>query len=162
MVTKERIQNAIESKWRLEQCVTMLIVYAVVAMLTFLHMLLEGQHYSDWSETAVLVLVVLAIVMLPFILYPLWKYFWMIWEWGNYKAYEVMLDRPNTSWLYKGAIYYTVRFHDEFGNLVIMDTKPIFSGGMFARFHLDTFNNKTVTVYYDAKRERLLVGYLKG
>jgi len=161
MVTKERIRNSVECKWRREQCITVLIVYAVVSLFTFLRMLLEGQQDSDWYEDAVLVLAVFGAIMLPFALYPLWKYVWMIWEWDHYRAYEVVLDRPNTSWIYKGAIYYTVRFQDEYGNLIIMNTKPIFSGGMLSRFHLEDFNNQTVTVYYDAKRERLLVGYLK-
>ena len=162
MATKERIQNAIESKWRLEQSLAMLIVYAAVSLITFLRMLLEGQRYSDWFEVPGLVLGIFAVIMLPFILYPLWKYYWMLRDWEDYRAYDVKLDRPNTSWLYKGAIYYTVHFCDEHGNQVTMDTKPIFSGGLFSRYHLGDYNNKTVTVYYDAKRERMLVGQLKG
>ena len=163
MVTKERIQNAIESKWRLRQSITYLIVTVGAIGVCVLRVILDHSfQYGSIGETLLLICVIMAAVMVPFIVYPLWKYYWIIREWDAYEAYEVVLDRPNTSWLYKGAIYYTVRFQDRYGNLIAMDTKPIFSGGAFAWFPLDTYNNRTVTVYYDAKRERLLLGYLKA
>ena len=74
----------------------------------------------------------------------------------SYEKYEVILDKPNTSFNYRHSIYYTVSFTTKTGKKIIKDTAPIFSDwGNIASLH--DYNNKKVNIAYNEKNDTLIV-----
>ena len=57
----------------------------------------------------------------------------------NMQIYEVKLDNISTSYMYRGAVYYTVTINHK-----KVDTNPIFSSSFFSKHLLEDYNNKTV------------------
>ena len=72
-------------------------------------------------------------------------------------AYEVRLDHTGTSYWYRGAIYYTVTIETKAGYKVSADTKPLWSGGAFASFRLDDYNNKKIEIAYNQNTDEMMV-----
>ena len=68
-----------------------------------------------------------------------------------------MLDKPETSYFYRGAIYYTVSFTDKNGNSIVRDTHPLWSSGIFDPCQLADYNNKRVFVAYNENTDTLIV-----
>lgn len=98
-----------------------------------------------------------ALCFLPFVLFYLHRYMKLFKNLNDYEIYEVRLDRPGTSYWYRGAIYYTVTFETKAGEKVSKDTKPLWSGGVFASFHLDDYNNKKINVAYNESTDEMMV-----
>ena len=74
----------------------------------------------------------------------------------SYEKYEVILDKPNTSFNYRHSLYYTVSFTTKTGKKIIKDTAPIFSDwGNIASLH--DYNNKKVNIAYNEKNDTLIV-----
>lgn len=74
----------------------------------------------------------------------------------NFKQYEVVLDSPETSYWYRGAIYYNVRIKDD-NTSVLARTNACFSGMLFSKFTLEDYNNKKVVGLLDPESERFYV-----
>lgn len=74
----------------------------------------------------------------------------------NFKQYETVLDSPETSYWYRGAIYYNVRIKDD-NTSVLARTNACFSGMLFSKFTLEDYNNKNVVGLLDPESERFYV-----
>ena len=68
------------------------------------------------------------------------------------QIYEVKLDDISTSYLYRGATYYTVTIDNK-----KVDTNPIFSSSFLSKHSLQDYNNKTVIGLFDKTLNKFYV-----
>ena len=77
----------------------------------------------------------------------------------NYQKFasdEVVLDRVSTSYVYRGAIYYTVTVNCD-GASKNVDTNPYFSSHFASKFNCEDFNNKKVVGLYDEEKNKFYI-----
>ena len=79
-----------------------------------------------------------------FMLYSYRKMRYLLKNYENMQIFEVKLDNISTSYMYKGAVYYTVTINNS-----KVDTNPIFSSSFFSKHLLEDYNNKTVIGLFD-------------
>ena len=158
MVTKEQIKNSLEYKWRMRQCKTYLVIWGVMAAFALMGGAASFGKLGSVQGGLFVFLVVTAIyslVLLPLAIYPLVQ----IWLLGKRaercSVHTVKLDRPGTSHMYRGAVYYTVSFTDN-GEYFARDTKPLWSSSS-VEFPLDEYNNKEVKILYDREADQVFV-----
>ena len=158
MVTKEQIKNSLEYKWRMRQCKTYLVIWGVMAAFALMGGAASFGKLGSVQGGLFVFLVVTAIhslVLLPLAIYPLVQ----IWLLGKRaercSVHTVKLDRPGTSHMYRGAVYYTVSFTDN-GEYFVRDTKPLWSSSS-VEFPLDEYNNKEVKILYDREADQVFV-----
>lgn len=158
MVTKEQIKNSLEYKWRMRQCKTYLVIWGVMAAFALMGGAAGFGKLGSVQGGLFVFLVVTAIyslVLLPLAIYPLVQ----IWLLGKRaercSVHTVKLDRPGTSHMYRGAVYYTVSFTDN-GEYFVRDTKPLWSSSS-VEFPLDEYNNKEVKILYDREADQVFV-----
>ncbi|MBQ9120888.1 MAG: hypothetical protein IJY12_00830 [Clostridia bacterium] len=159
MVTKEQIKNSMDAKWRLGQIKTYSVILGGILVSLLCFALFSGILHGDLAlafEVTGIYALLFIIIFAPFPLYNLYRYRKLFHHPEEYHLYTAVLDRPNTSYFYRGAIYYTVTLHTPDGFTRQANTKPLFSGGALASFPLDKYNNQTVTVAYK-ENENLLV-----
>ena len=118
---------------------------------------LQHGDFALSFEITGIVMLVFALMFLPFVLFALYKYRSLFKNLNDYEIYEVCLDHPGTSYWYRGAIYYTVIIETKAGYRVSKDTKSLWSGGAFASFHLDDYNNKKIKVAYNQSADEMMV-----
>ena len=70
----------------------------------------------------------------------------------NMQIYEVKLDNISTSYMYRGAVYYTVTINNK-----KVDTNPIFSSSIFSKYSLNEYNNKTIIGLFDKTLNKFYV-----
>ena len=70
----------------------------------------------------------------------------------NMQIYEVKLDDISTSYMYKGAVYYTVTINNS-----KINTNPIFSSSFLSKYLLNEYNNKTVIGLFDESLNKFYV-----
>lgn len=160
MLTKEMVKDSMEAKWRKDQLKLYIVIPVIFLIFLAFFGLVAGLQYGDFGlsfEVTGIVILIFALVFLPFVLFALYKYVALFKNLNDYEVYEVCLDRPGTSYWYRGAIYYTVTFETKAGYKVSMDTKPLWSGGAFASFHLDDYNNKKIEIAYNESTEEMMV-----
>ena len=158
MVTKEQIKNSLEYKWRMRQCKTYLVIWGVMAAFALMGGAAGFGKLGSVQGGLFVFLVVTAIyslVLLPLAIYPLVQ----IWLLGKRaercSVHTVKLDRPGTSHMYRGAVYYTVSFTDN-GEYFVRDTNPLWSSSS-VEFPLDEYNNKEVKILYDREADQVFV-----
>ena len=158
MVTKEQIKNSLEYKWRMRQCKTYLVIWGVMAAFALMGGAASFGKLGSVQGGLFVFLVVTAIyslVLLPLAIYPLVQ----IWLLGKRaercSVHTVKLDRPGTSHMYRGAVYYTVSFTDN-GEYFVRDTKPLWSSSS-VEFPLEEYNNKEVKILYDREADQVFV-----
>lgn len=160
MITKEKIKNSLDAKWRKKQINVWLFVLGAYAFVFIFAALVATAKHGDFLlslQISGLCAAVSLPVFLPFLAYNLWKYFSLFCGLDEYNVYEVMLDKPETSFMYRGAIYYTVRFTDKNGNSIVKDTRPLWSSGVFEPCQLSDYNNQRVLVAYKQSTDTLVV-----
>lgn len=162
MLTKEEAKSVLECQWRLKQVRTYLFAWALAAVLTIPFALLKsvgtdpdylGLGLGVWVGMMCLY----GIPMLGMALYSYWQYTRIRKHFYTFRKYRVRLDHPGTSWMYKGAVYYTVSFCAEDGQQITMDTKPLWSTTGFNPIPLEDYNNKEITILYDPQIEQIIV-----
>ncbi len=159
MLTKEQVQTSIQAKWRLYQMRLYLVLLGVSIALSFfisLFSLAAHELSSENMATALFAFGVMALIFLlvfvPFALFYLYQYRILFRGLEAYTVYTVTLDRPSTSYWYRGAVFYTIRVENR-----DIETLPLWSSGSLAKFPLEAYNNKTVKVAYSATLEKLIV-----
>ena len=158
MVTKEQIKNSLEYKWRMRQCKTYLVIWGVMAAFALMGGAAGFGKLGSVQGGLFVFLVVTAIyslVLLPLAIYPLVQ----IWLLGKRaercSVHTVKLDRPGTSHMYRGAVYYTVSFTDN-GEHFLRETNPLRSS-YSVEFPLDEYNNKELKILYDREAYQVFV-----
>ncbi len=164
MLTKEHIQNSLEAKWRKSQIKTYFVIFAVFAVIFFLAMFfgiaIEGFSVDNLLfciEILGILYAVYAACLLPFVLFSWHKYRSLFKNLDAYTVYEVMLDEPATAPFYRGAIYYTVTIPLSSGKTVKIETKPLWSSGIFSSIQLADYNNKMIKVAYSESLDQLII-----
>ena len=157
-MTKERIKNSLEYKWRLRQVRIYLILWGVMLAFALMGGSVSMGKLGSLRDGLFVFFVVTAIysaVLLPLAIYPLVQIRLFAKRAERCSVHRVMLDRPGTSYMYRGAVYYTVSFTDN-GEDFLRDTKPIWSSNS-VDFPLDAYNNKQVEILYDREWDQVFV-----
>lgn len=152
MVTKEMIKNSIEAKWR--KC---LIAYfsgcfglGVFIVLTVI--------FNDESFADMIGFLGFFVILLPLpCLYEMVRYFMLFFRHENYEIYEVLLDWPTTSLLYRGYVYFTVHIDTKSGMGGFRKTKPIWSDYRLSKFKAWEYINSKIHIAYDEDRDRIII-----
>ena len=158
MVTKEQIKNSLEYKWRMRQCKTYLVIWGVMAAFALMGGAASFGKLGSVQDGLFVFLVVTAIysiVLLPLAIYPLVQIRLLANRAERCSVHTVKLDRPGTSHMYRGAVYYTVSFTDN-GEHFLRETKPLWSS-YSVEFPLDEYNNKEVKILYDREADQVFV-----
>ena len=158
MVTKEQIKNSLEYKWRIRQCKTYLIIWSVMAVVALMGGAVSFGKLGSAKDGLFVFLTVTAIyslVLLPLAIYPLVQILLLGKRAERCSVHTVKLDRPGTSHMYRGAVYYTVSFTDN-GEHFVRDTKPLWSSNSID-FPLDEYNNKELKILYDRESDQVFV-----
>lgn len=162
MLTKEEAKSVLECRWRLKQASNYLFIWAVVAVLTLPFVLYKsvgsnpdylGLGFGVWAG----VMCLYGIPLLAMAAYSYWQYTRIRKHFYTFRKYRVRLDHPGTSWMYKGAIYYTVTFCGEDGQQITMDTKPLWTSRGLDPIPLEDYNNQEVTILFDPQGEQVIV-----
>lgn len=154
-VTKTEITESMEAKWRKLS----IILYGI-----FLFILLFVILIALLSRFTPLLIGVMfpAIVSVGVLIYKTVQYVGIVKHAEDYEIYEVLLDRPVKSMIFRKNVYFTVGFNLKGGTTIMRNTKPIWSDTSLAIFQTWEYMNAWINVAYDEKRDRLLVLGLKG
>ena len=130
-----RLKNSIEFKaeWR-----SSLIVGIFCQILILLMFTVGSLHSADTARA-----VIGAIIMIPCLLYQLYRLVRIFFHMDSYTYTEAVLDRPKQG--YKGSMYFTVRIQDRSGREFDADTHSIFS--------------RSEPCFEDYVNQRVLIGY---
>ena len=159
--TKEEIKESVEYKWRKNQIKTSLVswgVFFILSLIVSFFMVLPGDidYISIALKTWIIWNVITAVIISPFIIYSRCKMSYLLKNYTSFQTYEVVLDKFNMSYLYKRAIYYSVKINID-GACKIVDTNPCFSNSLFSGISLQDFNNQKVIGLYDDKLYKFYV-----
>ena len=160
MLTKDMVKASMEAKWRKDQLKLYIVILGLFLLFIAFVGLVSGFEHGNFGlsfEITGILIMVFSLMFLPFALFALYKYLALFKNLDDYEIYDVRLDRPGTSYWYRGAIYYTVTIDTKAGYKVSVDTKPLWSGGAFASFHLDDYNNKQIKVAYNEQTDEMMV-----
>ena len=159
MVTKEQIKSSMEYKWRLSQCKTYLVIWGVMLVFALIGGFGGAMKLNSVQDGLFISLVTAAILstpLLPMAIYPMVQIARLMKRAQGCTIHRVMLDRPATSTMYRGAVYYTVEFTQD-GERFLRDTKPLWSSAPMARFQLGEYNNKQIDILYDRESDQIIV-----
>lgn len=159
MVTKEQIKNSMEYKWRLSQCKTYLVIWGVMLVFALIGGIGGAIKLNSVNDGLFISLVTagfFSMPLLPMAVYPLVQMALLMKRAEKSTIHRVMLDRPATSTMYRGAVYYTVEFTQD-GERFLRDTKPLWSSAPMAQFQLEEYNNKPVNILYNRETDQVFV-----
>lgn len=160
---RETVKAGMECRWRLRQ----MKYYGLVVPCIFLLALILSFSFSfkpeySWELVGEVLGGVLlycvgiyALVILPFFLYSLYRYLHLLKNYHKYSLHTVVLDKPHTSALYRGAVYFSVSVSDSAGSKIWVDTSPLFSDAIFSSFTLDEYAGKSVRVLCDEEMSKV-------
>ena len=157
--TKEDMKNSIEYRWRKTSFCWLLGIWAVIAVVMLIGVLIIGFDDIEAGMGLQVWLIVMGIysaIYLPFVAYYGYKMLYILNHYAEFHSYEVMLDNVSTSFAYRGAVYYTVAINDD-GVTRQVSTNAYFSSGMFAKFPLEEYNNQKVIGLYDANLDKFYI-----
>lgn len=152
MVTKEMIKNSMEAKWRRRFVVMFVILIAICVPFIW------GTVGNDESLADMIKIV--GVPMIPLfliLLYETMRYFVLFLHRDSYEIYEVLLDRPTTSLLYRGCVYFTVDIDTKSGMGIFRKTKPIWSDYPFSKFKAWEYMNSKIHIAYDEERDKMII-----
>ena len=157
--TREDIKNSVEYRWRKNSFCWLLGIWAVIAMVMLLSVLVIdfddiklGMSLQVW----LIVMSIYSVIYLPFVAYYGYKMLYILKHYAEFNSYEVILDNVSTSQMYRGAVYYTVTINDE-GVTKQVSTNAYFSSNIFAKFTLEDYNNKKVVGLYDSEMDKFYI-----
>ena len=157
--TKEDIKNSIEYQWRKTSLCWLLGIWAIIAVVILFSVLIIGFDdvriglgFEVWS----IVMGIYSAIYLPFVGYYGYKMLYILKHYTEFNSYEVMLDNVSTSYLYRGAAYYTVTINDD-GVVKQVMTNPYFSSGILSRFAIEDYNNTKVVGLYDSQTDKFYI-----
>lgn len=159
--TKEEIKESVEYKWRKSQLKVGLFSWGVFCIISFIvSFFIVLPRNTDYISVGLITWgiwnAILAVIISPFMIYVRCKMSYLLKNYNKFSSYEAVLDNFNMSYLYKGAIYYSVKINIE-GNYIVVDTNPYFSNSLFSEISLRDLNNKKVVGLYDDKLNKFYV-----
>lgn len=159
--TVAEIKQSVYYRWRMNNVKICMSIWGVVSAITLL-VPLFGIVRSGLESLAIgftvwgVMMAFYGLIFGAFALHYYSKARFLVKNYKNFKQYEAVLDSPETSYWYRGAIYYNVTIKD--GNTsVVAQTNACFSGMLFSKFTLEDYNNKKVVGLFDPESERFYV-----
>lgn len=154
-MTKVNITESMEGKWRKLH----IVLYSI-----FLFILLFVILVGVLSRFTPLIIAVMfpAMGVTGALTYEIVQYVRLIKHVEDYEVYEVLLDRPVTSFLNRGNVYFMVGFKLKCGTTIMRKTKPIWSDFPLSLFQAWEYTNAMVDVAYDENRDRMVVLGIPG
>ncbi len=152
MVTKEMIKNSMEAKWR-ERFVVMFAILIAICVPFILVTVGNGESLTDMIK-------IVGVPMIPLLLILLYEtvcYFMLFLHRRDYEIYEVLLDRPTTSFWYRGCVYFTVDIDTKSGMGIYRKTKPIWSDHPLSKFKAWEYMNSKIHIAYDEERDKMII-----
>lgn len=154
MVTKEMIENSMEATLRKRNLRYLLIGFAILFFVYFGILLCSGPLPKIVWIT---VLISFFGICGGFVLYQWIRYRMLFFDREEYELYEVMLDRPTSSYLYQGYIYFTVMIETQSGMKIFRKTKAIWCDYFWSRYKAWEYMNSKIWIAYDEERDRMVV-----
>ena len=131
----QRLKNSVEFKAEWRSSLIVGIFYLILLLLMFT----VGSLNSAGTARAVIG----AIIMIPCLLYQLYRLVRIFFHMESFTYTEAILDRPKQG--YKGSMYFTVRIRDRSGREFDADTHSIFS--------------RSEPCFEDYVNQKVLIGY---
>lgn len=154
--TREEIKNSLEYRWRKDSVRDFLLIWVIMAVLSLVVMLIFGIKDLGFIfvglQIWLIVMALYGVFLLPFLAFYCYKMHDLLKRYEHLPSYEVVLDSVSTSYMYRGAVYYTVTICDQ-GITRRVRTNPLFSSKVSSMFTLEEFNNKTVVGLYDSDKD---------
>lgn len=129
-----------------------LIIYAVIWII---FALIYGVRIK--GEVQTVMMVVIALIMLPFIGFNLWRAIQIFRQADQYIFCRCKLSSPHQRYWSRGMMYFTVIVEDETLGCIPVETHAIFSSYGIMEPLLETYINSTVTIGYNPKTEMVVV-----
>ncbi|MDE7385069.1 MAG: hypothetical protein K2M84_04855 [Anaeroplasmataceae bacterium] len=171
MYSQVELKHCLECRWRIKQVkyycgilgflFALSMIFALIAFVVNIDKVEQtGTVAGICFLTATIFIVTIFCTLLPFIIYSFNDYKKILRLSQNSSLYKVILDHPNTSFSYRGHVYYTVRFMTEDMKSISSDTKAMWSD-FFLAFPMSEYNNKEVEILYNEEYDRVIVLGLK-
>ena len=159
----DEIKQSVEYQWRKSQIKLLLMIFLIMTVTSLVILFLI--NITSGLDTGFVLLeffiwfccmIVIGIFLGCFVLYYHLKCMYLLNNYKNFNAYEVILDTFSTSYAYEYSIYYTVTFIDD-NETKKRNTNPYFSSSFFSKFKPEEFNNKKVIGLYDNNLEKFYI-----
>ena len=155
-LSKDDILNSVEYQWRKHQLVLYFYFWLIISIITIFIPLAIGITNLEYIAVVALsclgVIILIFLIFGSFMLYSYSKMRYLLKNFENMQIYEVKLDNISTSYVYRGAVYYTVTINNK-----KVDTNPIFSSSFLSKYLLNEYNNKTVIGLFDESLNKFYV-----
>ena len=155
-LSKDDILNSVEYQWRKHQLVLYFYFWLIISIITIFIPLAIGITNLEYIAVVALsclgVIILIFLIFGSFMLYSYSKMRYLLKNFENMQIYEVKLDNISTSYMYRGAVYYTVTINNK-----KVDTNPIFSSSFLSKYLLNEYNNKTVIGLFDESLNKFYV-----
>ena len=155
-LSKDDILNSVEYQWRKHQLVLYFYFWLIISIITIFIPLAIGITNLEYIAVVALsclgVIILIFLIFGSFMLYSYSKMRYLLKNFENMQIYEVKLDNISTSYMYRGAVYYTVTINNK-----KVDTNPIFSSSFLSKHLLNDYNNKTVIGLFDESLNKFYV-----
>ena len=155
-LSKDDILNSVEYQWRKHQLVLYFYFWLIISIITIFIPLAIGITNLEYIAVVALsclgVIILIFLIVGSFMLYSYSKMRYLLKNFENMQIYEVKLDNISTSYMYRGAVYYTVTINNK-----KVDTNPIFSSLFLSKHLLNEYNNKTVIGLFDESLNKFYV-----
>ena len=154
--TVDDIKNSVEYQWRKRQIKLLLWSCLITGAFTFILFIVVFTVSSNYDAKfiglgIIIWLVTMAIyglILLPCCLFYYGKMKYLLNNYKKFNSYETVLDSVSTSYMYRGALYYTVIINYN-GLSQKVRTNPCFSSHFTSKFTPEDFNNKKVVGLLD-------------
>ena len=111
-LSKDDILNSVEYQWRKHQLVLYFYFWLIISIITIFIPLAIGITNLEYIAVVALsclgVIILIFLIFGSFMLYSYSKMRYLLKNFENMQIYEVKLDNISTSYMYRGAVYYTV------------------------------------------------------
>ena len=152
MVTKEMIKNSMEAKYRKSHLKICLIMYGV-ALFGVFGVWACNEPFSELFREVGAYIVAFGLLGC----YDGIRYLMLFWRRKSYGIYEVLLDRPTSSWIFKGCVYFTITIELKSGIGIIRRTKAMWSDHPFSKFKAWEYMNSKIHIAYDEERDKMII-----
>lgn len=147
-----RLKESVEYRYDKKQFIIIAALFGGLFVFMLL-MLLPVMIEEPDSGAAGAGIFVMALFLLPLILYLLYHWLEIFLYIDSYVFREVVLDRPQVAG--RGGVKYTVSFTDRHGKQLTRETSRLFTSQ--TEPYLEDYNNKIVLIGYNEETDRVVV-----
>ena len=159
-LSKEEIKLSVDYIWRKHLFKTHLIIWGAIELCILFLSTVRGLFDREVLEIGLSIFAmfstVYSLIFIPIIIYYGYKMNYLVKNYSKFYMYEVVLNEVSTSYFYRGAVYYCVKFEHN-GKSIYVHTSPCFSSHFLSKIKLEEYNNKKVMVLYDSDLDKVYV-----